>query len=274
MKLWTGERLEPHIINITTVEHLHRYALAQELVRGRRVLDIASGEGYGSYLMSISAKSVIGVDIDSAVIKNASIKYKKDNLEFKHGSADNIPLENSSIDIVISFETLEHHDKHHEMFLEIKRVLKSDGILIMSSPDRKYYSDEPKYSNPFHIKELYQSEFKTLVNQYFQYSFYYNQRALSGSLILSESENNEMNIYRGSFEYLSQPINFTPVYNLVIASDIQTPKLKSSIFSTSDLIEEVKKEFTELYTNTLTWKIGRFIIAPLTLIKKIFKNNG
>lgn len=61
---WTGKCLETHILNTTTAEHLHRYALAKEIVKGQSVLDIASGEGYGSFLLSKKAKNVIGVEID------------------------------------------------------------------------------------------------------------------------------------------------------------------------------------------------------------------
>jgi hypothetical protein len=52
-----------------------------------------------------------------------------------------------------SFETIEHHDKHEEMMREIKQVLKPDGVLIISSSNQLTYSDEPKYSNPFHISK-------------------------------------------------------------------------------------------------------------------------
>jgi protein-L-isoaspartate O-methyltransferase len=55
---WTGERLEPHITNETMLEHLHRYAVAVELVNGRTVLDIACGEGYGTSLLSAKAEKI------------------------------------------------------------------------------------------------------------------------------------------------------------------------------------------------------------------------
>ena len=76
-----------------------------------------------------------------------------------------IPLDDDSVDLVISFETIEHHDKHHEMMAEIRRVLAPEGILMLSSPDKKYYSDIPKFQNSYHIKELYFEEFKDLVAQ-------------------------------------------------------------------------------------------------------------
>ncbi|MGB7416076.1 MAG: class I SAM-dependent methyltransferase, partial [Thermosynechococcaceae cyanobacterium] len=127
--IWKGERLETHIYNEVAVEHLHRYAITMELVKGKKVLDLASGEGYGSSLMAQVASHVTGVDISQEALDHARKKYLKSNLLFLQGSADNIPVESNTIDIVVSFETIEHHDKHEEMLLEIKRILKSDGLL-------------------------------------------------------------------------------------------------------------------------------------------------
>ena len=150
IKTWTGERLETFVFNDNTVEHLHRYAITIDYIKGKTVLDIASGEGYGTNLLSKYAEKVFGVDIDETSIELAKKKYSSKNLEFKIGRADLIPLEDSSMDVVVSFETLEHHDKHQEMMLEIKRVLKPGGILIMSTPDKKYYTDT--YSQVKNIK--------------------------------------------------------------------------------------------------------------------------
>jgi 2-polyprenyl-3-methyl-5-hydroxy-6-metoxy-1,4-benzoquinol methylase len=63
---------------------------------------------------------------------------------------------------VVSFETLEHHDKHDEMFLEIKRILRPGGLLLMSTPEKLFYTDLPNVQNEFHVKELYLEEFRDL----------------------------------------------------------------------------------------------------------------
>ena len=75
------ERITTDIFNKNTLEHLHRYAIAQEYVKDKRVLDIASGEGYGSNLLAESANSVIGVDIDEQTVQQAARKYKRINLQ-------------------------------------------------------------------------------------------------------------------------------------------------------------------------------------------------
>src|SRR2546429_9906692 len=113
---FTGERFIPGLDGEIRYSHMHRYALAYPLVAGKDVLDIASGEGYGAALMAHAARSVTGVDIDPESIKHARETYEScGNLEFMVGACESIPLSNQSVDVVASFETIEHHDKHQEM---------------------------------------------------------------------------------------------------------------------------------------------------------------
>ena len=156
---WTGERYLPDVHGSIELEHLHRYLLASRLSLGKRVLDIACGEGYGSSLMSQSALSVIGVDIAADAVAHAKAKYQASNLEFRIGSCAAIPLPDHSVDVVVSFETIEHHHEHDAMMREIKRVLVPGGVLMISSPDKLEYSDIPNYSNEYHVRELYRGEF-------------------------------------------------------------------------------------------------------------------
>ncbi len=268
---WTGERLETHIFSENMAEHLHRYAIAAEFAKNKVVLDIASGEGYGSNLMAKVATRVYGVDIDQNAIENAQAKYKSANLSFLIGSADKIPIPDQSVDIVVSFETIEHHDKHDEMLTEIKRVLKEDGILIMSSPDKKYYTDETGDVNSFHVKELYQHEFKDLIKKYFSNCRYFNQRFISGSFIEAEEGDFRMKYYSGNYMNLNE-MEFTPVYNLVIATNKELNSTGSSFFNSPEMKEYVRKETFSNLQNTLTWKTGRFFLYPFSLIKRIFKS--
>src|SRR5262245_60715223 len=112
---FSGERYVPSLQGGIKHEHLHRYALCLELVFGKSVLDVASGEGYGAALLASAAKSVVGVDIDAGSVEHAKRTYGRPNLDFLVGRCEQIPLPEGSFDVVTSFETIEHHDKHEEM---------------------------------------------------------------------------------------------------------------------------------------------------------------
>jgi GT2 family glycosyltransferase/SAM-dependent methyltransferase len=183
---FTGERYVPTEAGEIRHEHLHRYAWCMPLIDGKAVLDIACGEGYGSALMARRARSVVGVDISLEAVEHAKKAYGDvANLTFRSGNAAGIPLPNDSVDVVVSFETIEHHDRHEEMLSEIRRVLRQDGILIISSPNRTVYSELAGYHNEFHVKELNFDEFDQVLKGQFPNISYFGQRLAVGSSIFA-----------------------------------------------------------------------------------------
>src|SRR5690242_564830 len=113
---FTGERFVPTETGEIRHEHLHRYAWCSRLVAGKDVLDIACGEGYGSAMLARHARSVTGVDIAQSAVQHAAERYGgTPGLQFTCGDAAQIPLGDQSVDVVVSFETIEHHDRHREM---------------------------------------------------------------------------------------------------------------------------------------------------------------
>ncbi|MER3433452.1 MAG: hypothetical protein C4288_08475 [Leptolyngbya sp. ERB_1_1] len=222
---FTGERFVPQLDGEIKYEHLHRYALTLDFVAGRSVLDIASGEGYGSALLAKRAANVIGVDIDPDSIAHAQSQYcDVPNLKFLVGSCSEIPVADASIDVIVSFETIEHHDQHEEMMQEFKRILKLDGCLIISSPNRLVYSDEYQRSNPFHVKELYYEEFADLMKRYFQQVQIYGQQLAVGSWVISLGTPHEKAVkaYSGDISNLSNNLSAfpSPVYFVAVCSDL------------------------------------------------------
>jgi ubiquinone/menaquinone biosynthesis C-methylase UbiE len=268
---WTGERLETHIFTDNTIEHLHRYALACEHVKGKKVLDIASGEGYGTNILAAFAESITGVDISSEAIETAKVKYKKTNLKFIAGSAAKIPLNDNSVDVVVSFETIEHHDQHDEMMQEIKRVLVPDGLLIISSPNKKYYSDLPKAKNPFHIKELYYEEFKQLTNKYFKNALFYNQKIISGSIIAPDIHPGSFCEYKGNYDLITKEDEFCPIYNICVASDSDIPFATISVFDGKEIEEKRRQDLINLMKNSYKYRMGSIILSPALFAKNLFK---
>lgn len=268
---FTGERLETTICNGNTINHLHRYAIAMALIKGKTVLDIASGEGYGSHLMSFESLKVYGVDIDKESIDRAQIKYTRDNLEFLVGSTSNIPLETNSVDVVISYETIEHHNEHEQMMAEIKRVLKPEGTLVISSPDKYFYSDKRNYNNPFHAKELYKSEFTELISKYFKNHLVYSQSYIYGSSLILEDSNREyFEFYTGDFSKIQKTDSY-PNFLIALCSDGIVRKMSSSIYEGRNVIDKqhLKKKLNNVYKSN-TYKVGAFILWPFKFLKRNF----
>lgn len=290
----TGERLMTETFDRYAIEHLHRYAIATSLCENLNVLDIASGEGYGSNLLAGVAKTVHGVDISEDAILHAKAKYIRGNLNYLVGSADRIPLPQHSMDRVISFETLEHHDLHEEMFAEVKRVMRADGLLMMSTPDKLNYTDVPKQRNEFHVKELYLEEFRTLAQRHFKHVAILFQEVSYFGLIVPETAGSyPFRYYNGDFDHIETNATLPrPVYNICLASDTELPETIASVYSGQRVLETMLKQFEAFeakvtylqsivdnahseirnLTTSPSYQLGRAITSPYRLIRNVLKN--
>lgn len=225
----TGERYLPEFDRDWTLEHLHRYLLACELAAGKTVLDIACGDGYGAAMLARHAAQVTGVDIDTPTVERARGKYVADNLRFLQGSATDIPLDDDSVDLVISFETIEHLMEQDRMLYEIRRVLRPEGFLLISSPDKYEYSDVPGYHNEFHLKELYRQEFEALLQKHFSWHALLGQRVVFGSLIASAETRPFLSWSKVEEQGRTEGLAHA-VYHIAVAGDGPLPLLPSSLF--------------------------------------------
>jgi O-antigen biosynthesis protein len=237
----TGERFLPAMGGDIEVEHVHRYLAASRCVDGLDVLDIASGEGYGANLLAGKARSVIGIDISAEAVEHAKHTYVAENLSYCTGSCSSIPLGDSCVDAVISFETIEHHAEHEAMLREIKRVLKPNGFCVISSPNKFEYSDIPNYSNPYHVAELYREEFEALLRRAFSNVLMYGQSLVRGSLLeplfdaANASRLNSFAPQRGQRKRSSIPAR--SVYFIAVASNADLPEFSSGFYETSTTAE-------------------------------------
>lgn len=245
---WTGERLVPSHFGDTAIEHLHRYAFAREYIWGKNVLDIACGEGYGTHLLSTVAASVVGIDISAEVIDHARSRYG-DKVTFSVGSCTSIPLPDASMDAVVSFETLEHVAEHEEMLAEVKRVLRPGGILILSTPDKMTYAVRPEDKNPFHVRELSTQEFRDLLNKFFAFSYFLEQRICHGSVLAPAAGKPISGVrhYLGNFDRLDQTNGIlAPVYNIAVATDDETElPVTVSLFQGRDIPTDLEKHLVD-----------------------------
>ena len=165
---FTGERFTPECEREIWYEHYHRYALAAHWCANTRTLDAACGEGYGSAMLAQMATSVEGVDISPQAIEHARQRYGHlERAGFSVADCTSLPFGDNEFDRVVSFETLEHLAEHDQLLAEFRRVLKPDGCLILSSPDKATYSDAQNTVNEHHVKELYRDELEELIRRHF-----------------------------------------------------------------------------------------------------------
>ena len=169
---FTGERLIPGEVDIDLLnEHMARYHFAVRLARGKRVLDAGCGAGYGSAELADVAESVTAIDIAPEAVEYARAHYPFPNLAFEQASCTLLPYGDGAFDLVVAFEVIEHLADWRAFLQEVRRVLAPAGQLIVSTPNRLYYTESrgPDGANPFHVHEFDFEEFNRELKQFFPY---------------------------------------------------------------------------------------------------------
>lgn len=143
--------------------HIARYSFAKALCRGKRVLDAACGEGYGSRLLANwGASEVVGVDISAEAIASAQKHFASDNVSFLQNDAETLPrlFEPHSFDLIVSFETIEHVQDPELFLRNIQSLLKPGGVVAISCPNDWWYFPTDAERNPYHLRKYRLDEFR------------------------------------------------------------------------------------------------------------------
>lgn len=136
--------------------HMARYHLAAGYIRdGDTVLDAACGMGYGSHLLAwqSAAAHVIGADLDRESVLYATDNFsdREGRLSFRVADAQQLDfLPDNSVDLFVSFETLEHVPNPQQLIAEAKRVLRPGGRFIVSVPNQ-WVNEDGVDPNPHHL---------------------------------------------------------------------------------------------------------------------------
>lgn len=168
--IWTAEGDESQ-------EHINRYVFAAQYIKDKIVLDAACGNGFGSFILAQSAKEVYGIDFEEKLVGEAKGRYGKENISFSLGNVAALAFPEAMFDVVVSLETIEHLDgAEQRQFLSVlKKILKPEGIIIMSTPDKSIWKELVLHQHD-HKKELTQTEFASLLREYFGELDIYGQR--------------------------------------------------------------------------------------------------
>jgi SAM-dependent methyltransferase len=224
---FTGERLTASVHGQVELEHYHRYLFSRGFCRDRDVLDVASGEGYGAAHLAQVARRVVGVEYAGPTVRNAAFNFPRANLYFVRADARLLPVGNASVDVVTSFETIEHFDRQEDFVAEVRRVLRPDGCFIVSTPDRDVYSPPGAAPNPFHVHEFDRAEFLDLLHRYFRYVSLIRQRPMLASVLIPEEPASVA------------PLIFERAEDAAFASDIALPRAPYLIALASEMVPKL-----------------------------------
>jgi 2-polyprenyl-3-methyl-5-hydroxy-6-metoxy-1,4-benzoquinol methylase len=164
----TGERTLPDVPeeNYWYRRHLVVYEWIAERVTGKRVIDMACGEGYGSDLLAVSAASVVGVDANPEAHEHARLRYVADNLRYERDLVESFA---EPCEAVVFLQTIEHVQDPGAILDHFRAMLEPGGVAYISTPNLLTLAPPgaEKSENPWHVKEYRAAEFRELCAAHF-----------------------------------------------------------------------------------------------------------
>lgn len=231
----TGERLIPDAFagSLVLAEHLARYRLAARLAHGRRVLDAACGEGYGSAMLAAAgAASVVGIDIDAPTVAHARDTH---GIDAREGDVGRLPFDDGAFDLVVSFETIEHVAEPAAALDEFRRVLAPGGILVVSTPNTDEYLED----NPYHLHELTLAQFTEALERRFAVVEMRYQQTFLTTAVLRESSlrSDDAEPLEAEFGKVAGVAPERGLYGVAICGDEAIPSIGGDVVIASDVHE-------------------------------------
>jgi ubiquinone/menaquinone biosynthesis C-methylase UbiE len=156
------------------IEQLVRaeYIVKQGIISNRSVLDVGCGTGYTCYYFSQFGKpaNVNGLEIDRDLVDTMRKLNSDRTVSFDYYRGGSFPYKDQSFDVVTCFEVIEHvpSSEQKDILSEMSRVVKPDGVVIVSTPNKTVYSPDGISLNPDHICEIDFGCFRTLCSEYFK----------------------------------------------------------------------------------------------------------
>lgn len=175
------ERFDPNEASgrLIDSEHRGRYWWASRLAGGKQVLDAGCGVGYGVEILASAGANVIGVDIDAGAVEEARRRFGERAETIAQGDLRDMWFDDDSFDLIVCFETIEHMDDAEQALAEFRRVLRPDGLLLVSSPNPDVYPA----GNEHHVREYRREELAKAVGEHFSSVTSYRQHTWLASVI-------------------------------------------------------------------------------------------
>jgi hypothetical protein len=167
------------------------------------------------------ARHVVGADISAETIGHAEAVYGSvPNLQFRQADCAALPFPDASFDAVVSFETIEHIEPQAKFLDEVRRVLRPEGLFVLSSPNKLEYSDRRRFANQYHLRELYRDELVALLAPRFPHTTWFGQRMSFFSVVWPERRAGEGEVFEVAEASAAEasPGHARPLYFIVAAS--------------------------------------------------------
>jgi SAM-dependent methyltransferase len=170
-------------------DRLTSYGFARRYVGGKIVADIGREEvGYGAYLLAETAESVVGLIDVPETADLASAVYSAPNVSYRRVDLTKLPYSEGYFDVVVVFKVVENLEHPEDLMREIKRVLKQDGVLIISTLDKQTDANERNRRGIAGRRQMYVAEFRELLVHHFEHVYVYRQGAVAGGFVFPASQ--------------------------------------------------------------------------------------
>jgi 2-polyprenyl-3-methyl-5-hydroxy-6-metoxy-1,4-benzoquinol methylase len=164
----TGERTLPDVPgeNYWFRRHLAVYEWIAPRVAGKRVVDMACGEGYGADVLAGTAARVVGVDANPAAHEHARLRYVRPNLSYERALVESFA---EPCEAVVFLQTIEHVQDPGAILEHFKSMLTPGGAVYVSTPNLLTLAPPgaEKSDNPWHVREYRAEEFRALCEGHF-----------------------------------------------------------------------------------------------------------
>ena len=155
---------------VTHLMHLKAYQTAEKFVEGKKLLEIGCNTGYGSATLADLPGEMHAIDVSEKAIRTAKDEHGDSGIHFRVTDGRQLPFGSDEFDVIIAFQLIEHVVDADALLQDIRRVLRKDGLLLMTTPNGEMRLDPGmKPWNKFHVREYAHQELRACIHRSFEH---------------------------------------------------------------------------------------------------------
>lgn len=237
------ERFDPDSMEgLIAAEHVGRYRFAASLAEDAEVLDAGCGLGYGTAsLAAAGARRAVGVDLSSGALGRA--REAAPGVEFVEGDLLDLPFEDASFDLAVCFEAIEHVSDPAAVMAELRRVLRDDGVAVISSPNPHNYPP----GNPYHVRELSAAELREgLARHFANVEIYYQHVWIATAVLREPTLRGPAGDLDAALAHVGTRNDQRDSFAIAVASDRELPAPREAVYLAAPVQQRRLLEFPAL----------------------------